>query len=231
MEATMRLIRRAGVLLVLAVAGAMLTVYAPMTGALHTLGTAAGWWKGLAGPAPPDNALAAAGAMLAAVSTAGAWVCLGWIGVVLAATVLGTGRGRSAALGRRLGVWCVPALARPALAALLGLALAGPGSGVAPALAAAHPVSVVDTPADPLGDLTLDWPRAATSGRPHPGAVVVRPGDTLWSLAAARLGAAAPPRRIAVEWPRWWAANRALIGSDPDLIHPGQRLEVPRPAG
>jgi hypothetical protein len=34
---------------------------------------------------------------------------------------------------------------------------------------------------------------------------------------------------IAAEWPRWYAANRERIGTDPDLIRPGQRL-LPPPA-
>ncbi|WP_425600034.1 hypothetical protein [Ornithinimicrobium sufpigmenti] len=32
---------------------------------------------------------------------------------------------------------------------------------------------------------------------------------------------------IAEEWPRWYAANRELIGPDPDLILPGQELRIP----
>lgn len=32
---------------------------------------------------------------------------------------------------------------------------------------------------------------------------------------------------VAHEWPRWYAANRAVIGGDPDRIQPGQRLTPP----
>lgn len=59
--------------------------------------------------------------------------------------------------------------------------------------------------------------------------VVVRRGDTLWDLAARHLGGDATDAEIATEWPRWYAANRALVGSDPDHILPGQRLAPPAP--
>ncbi|MFC5998593.1 LysM peptidoglycan-binding domain-containing protein [Quadrisphaera sp. GCM10027208] len=61
-------------------------------------------------------------------------------------------------------------------------------------------------------------------------AVVVRRGDTLWDIAARSLPAGAGAAEIAAEWPRWWAANRDVIGPDPDLLLPGQRL-VPPAAG
>jgi hypothetical protein len=32
---------------------------------------------------------------------------------------------------------------------------------------------------------------------------------------------------IAAAWPRWYAANRAVIGPDPGLIRPGQELMPP----
>jgi resuscitation-promoting factor RpfA len=76
------------------------------------------------------------------------------------------------------------------------------------------------------------------SAAPHrdPGdgqLVTVQAGDSLWSLAAARLGPAATAGQIAAAWPGWYAANRHVIGDDPSLIFPGQRLRPPpqRPAG
>lgn len=57
--------------------------------------------------------------------------------------------------------------------------------------------------------------------------VVVRRGDTLWDLAAAHLPPGATDTEIATEWQRWYAANRTVIGPDPDLILPGQVLTVP----
>jgi nucleoid-associated protein YgaU len=57
--------------------------------------------------------------------------------------------------------------------------------------------------------------------------VVVRPGDSLWAIAAARLGADASQARVAAEWPRWYATNHDSIGADPALIKPGQLLHAP----
>jgi hypothetical protein len=57
--------------------------------------------------------------------------------------------------------------------------------------------------------------------------VVVRRGDCLWDLAAARLGPAATAAEISAEWRRWYQTNRAVIGPDPDRLRPGQRLRPP----
>jgi nucleoid-associated protein YgaU len=57
--------------------------------------------------------------------------------------------------------------------------------------------------------------------------VTVRAGDSLWSLASARLGPLASDLDIAREWPRLYQANRAVIGESPDLLHPGQVLRLP----
>ena len=77
-------------------------------------------------------------------------------------------------------------------------------------------------PAD-LGPLaTAPRPRAVAED-----AVVVRRGDTLWDIAARHLPAGASPGQVAVEWPRWYAANRAVVGADPHHIEPGMRLVPP----
>lgn len=57
--------------------------------------------------------------------------------------------------------------------------------------------------------------------------VRVQPGDSLWLIAAHRLGADASDADIAAVWPRWYAANRSVIGDDPSLIQPGQVLQAP----
>lgn len=67
---------------------------------------------------------------------------------------------------------------------------------------------------------------AASAAAPA-GSVEVRPGDTLWGLAARALGPGASDAAIAAEWPRWYAANAATIGPDPDVLQPGQVLVVP----
>ena len=60
--------------------------------------------------------------------------------------------------------------------------------------------------------------------------VTVRRGDSLWSIAQRHLGTIATDAEVARAWPEWYAANRAVIGDDPDLIHPGMQL-VPPPEG
>ena len=59
------------------------------------------------------------------------------------------------------------------------------------------------------------------------GSVSVAPGDSLWRIAARRLGPGATDAQIAVAWKQWYAANVSAIGSDPALIHPGSVLEPP----
>lgn len=61
--------------------------------------------------------------------------------------------------------------------------------------------------------------------------VVVRAGDSLWSIAARHLGADASDAEIAAAWPRWYASNTDVIGADPSLILPGQALRVPTAGG
>jgi nucleoid-associated protein YgaU len=73
-----------------------------------------------------------------------------------------------------------------------------------------------------------DRPMVAAAPRPMTDrSVVVRPGDTLWAIARAHLGSRAHPASTARACQRWYEANRDVIGHDPDLIHPGQRLAAP----
>ncbi|HYO18629.1 MAG TPA: hypothetical protein VES02_08205 [Dermatophilaceae bacterium] len=65
----------------------------------------------------------------------------------------------------------------------------------------------------------------------HDARVVVLRGDTLWSIAADHLGPAASSADIDAEWHRWLAANRDVIGADPNLILPGQLLSPPPSPG
>lgn len=57
--------------------------------------------------------------------------------------------------------------------------------------------------------------------------VTVRRGDSLWQIAARHLGPGAGDAEIALAWPAWYALNADVIGTDPDLIHPGLQLRVP----
>lgn len=79
--------------------------------------------------------------------------------------------------------------------------------------------------ADPQARLVVSG--GSTDAIAEPVTVVVRAGDTLWSLAAAALGPGAAADDVAAAWPEWYAANRHIIGDDPHLILPGQLLTVP----
>jgi nucleoid-associated protein YgaU len=59
------------------------------------------------------------------------------------------------------------------------------------------------------------------------GQIAVVDGDSLWTIAASHLGPLASDVEIALEWPRWYQANRAVIGENPDELKPGQLLTHP----
>lgn len=80
-------------------------------------------------------------------------------------------------------------------------------------------------PAAPAAPVTSAPRRAAAADQDDD--VVVRRGDSLWSIAARHLGPAATDAEIALDWPRWFTANRTTLGPDPDRLHPGQRLRPP----
>jgi nucleoid-associated protein YgaU len=140
----------------------------------------------------------------------------GWAGAILTAAVLEVASSGRLSLTTRLGC---PAVARRALLSALGVVLAG-GSAVVAAPVSATPgasVRPLPVPARPTGS-------AYVQPRLH---VEVRPGDSLWQLNRQR-APRAPARELARLVERTYRANRPLIGPDPDLIRPGQRLVLPR---
>lgn len=72
-------------------------------------------------------------------------------------------------------------------------------------------------------DRSRHQPNARTPTR-----VVVRRGDSLWTIAAKELGPGASNATIAKRWPDWYAANVRVVGDDPDLLLPGQVLRTPK---
>ena len=67
---------------------------------------------------------------------------------------------------------------------------------------------------------TVDAAAASTTARAQPAPrYVVQPGDSLSSIAAARA--------VRGGWQALYAANRRVIGPDPDVIHPGTVLVLP----
>jgi len=49
----------------------------------------------------------------------------------------------------------------------------------------------------------------------------------LWSIAKAAMPAAATDSDIDTAWRAWFATNKAVVGSNPNLIEPGQQLLPP----
>ena len=167
------------------------------------------------------------------------WLLLA-IALELAATLPGAAGRVASSLSRRL----VPALGRQAVAIALGVASVGacgpapdaPGPAVRPSSVVASALATLPdpgwVPAPPVVRPQAD-PRPLTGGqRPAtaPPGWVVRQGDTLWDIALAHLHPDATVTEVAAEWPRWYAANRAVIGPDPDLLQPGQVLRAPTAA-
>jgi murein DD-endopeptidase MepM/ murein hydrolase activator NlpD len=74
-------------------------------------------------------------------------------------------------------------------------------------------------PATQKPKLRPQKPKAPATGKVA-GVHVVAPGDWLSKIAAARYGSPAA-------WSRIYDANKTLIGSNPNLIFPGQRLSIP----
>ena len=190
-------------------------------GALGALAGAAAF-LGRVGPAYwPDDAAAWTAtpeAPVLALAVVGAYGCLGWLALVLVAVAART---RVALPGRALAERL---LGVAAVTAAAGALAAGPAVAEPTPVPFDRPV-VAPASAGPFDRLSAP---PAPAGPAAPRAdVVVRRGDTLWGIAARHLGARAAAADVAAEWPRWYAANRAVIGPDPHLILPGQRLAAP----
>jgi hypothetical protein len=100
----------------------------------------------------------------------------------------------------------------------------------------AAPPSTVEPgwqPAAPVvspGLLAAPASRSVSSAGTGAASVTVLSGDTLWDIAASAMGPGATDVEVALEWPRWFEANRAIIGQNPDVLLPGQILQPPSAA-
>lgn len=160
-------------------------------------------------------------------------LAVAWGGLLLGAAVVETTtRGRVRALAR---VGC-PVAWRPVLLTGLGVAMSLGGVVVGPAQATsreegpprpAPATGLLPVPTRPVDDRPGSA-RLLRDAAPEP-VVTVAPGDSLWGLARARLGDEASPAHVQALTLALHRANRAVVGPDPDLIHPGQRLRVPVP--
>jgi nucleoid-associated protein YgaU len=179
----------------------------------------------------------------------------GWTGghaLLALACVVVDRRGRRWTAAERAVARHAPAvvrrLARAAAGAGLGLALTTPAALALPQPDSAHaadarPAVVLDLGWQPTSPQQVDRPERSSLVNRSPGTssrperpVVVEPGDTLWSIAADRLGRGTPGMRgnvapsdaeTAGAVVRWHEANRDVVGADPDLIWPGMVLHEP----
>jgi nucleoid-associated protein YgaU len=92
--------------------------------------------------------------------------------------------------------------------------------------------SLAISPAQGASDLDgLPLPSRGVTGKPTTALAgdhhVVTAGESLWSIAAGALPSDAGPQAITRESIAWYHRNRAVIGSDADLILPGQVLVSP----
>ncbi len=130
--------------------------------------------------------------------------------------------GRVGRLAAAAGAAVRPGLLRRLIAVVLGL-----GVPAVSALTAAPAASALA--ADRLGPVrpAPRPPSTTRDQRVRTVTVVVAPGDTLWDIARRHLPAGASATDVAHAWPRWYAANRGAIGSDPSMLRPGTRLRSP----
>ncbi|MBM7515866.1 LysM peptidoglycan-binding domain-containing protein [Nocardioides nitrophenolicus] len=149
------------------------------------------------------------------------------------AGVLRAPAGRSGRAGRPVGPVRLALLAAcgcTVLATTPAHARADPGPGDGPlGSGALHAATALG--ADALSGLPLpDRPVGQRPARPRdtrPVAVTVRPGDSLWTIAARRLGPDASRAEVTSYWQRVRALNADALGPDPDLIRPGQTVRLP----
>lgn len=130
---------------------------------------------------------------------------------------------------------CGVALSAGAMAPAQALPGPAASSAAAPAEAGGVTGSAVALRGLPLPDRPTDHRGAGASSAATTAAtravrrVVVRPGDTLWSLARDDLPPAdrTSDAAIGVHWRALHRLNLGVLGPDPDLIVPGQRLTLP----
>jgi hypothetical protein len=119
---------------------------------------------------------------------------------------------------------------------LIGMLVAGLAMATLAALPAMAEAQTVDEPStvdQNANQNTHEYTAASTAttirSAPEPaaGRRLVKPGESLWSIAQERLGPNAAPERVADEVGRIHGSNRDRIGGDPNLILAGQELSLP----
>jgi nucleoid-associated protein YgaU len=169
-----------------------------------------------------------------------AWLLASYLALAVAASAIAhlvAGRATAARILARLAPGSVRRLVDAAVT--LGAATAVlTGTTAAASAAPVNHVVASRTVDRAIPGSGLDWPGLRSPARPvphphphrrQPAAFVdVQPGDTLWSIAARQLGPGATGGEITAAWHAWYAANRSVIGANPNLIQPGQQLVAPQ---
>lgn len=243
---TLKLLTRSITLLIAAVAGMAAILVVP--GFTYPSGVHPGalidWWEGVGTPSATLVVLRSVMlALMAYVAVAALWVT---------AAVIATLGARPPSLPRLIapsvrrylagGSIVVAALAPSALAAQDGppiyLVDLGPveapgalASGAEPAMIAIDlgPAFTSQSAQHPLSLATKETDTSSLEGAVDSIWEVSR-GDHLWSIAAETVSehrANASDEEIATYWRRLIDTNRDAVGSDPDLISPGQRIVLP----
>ena len=218
-------VRSAGMV---AAAALLLLVVWRLVGASAVAMLTAARGPGLPGPPLSFATALTAGCSLLLLGCAGWWLLVTVLVGCEAIRRRPTGQGGPRGLAR-----VCPGSVRRTLLAVCGTAVvagvAAPASaagGPAPDAGAADAPRIT-RPTGGLAGLALPDRLTATAQARRPTTLVVRPGDSLWSLARRRLPANTADAAVVTAWQALYRANTDRLGPDPDLIHPGTHLELP----
>ncbi|WJD95587.1 LysM peptidoglycan-binding domain-containing protein [Streptomyces antimycoticus] len=104
---------------------------------------------------------------------------------------------------------------------LIGVSQANAASAATPSSPAPAVTAVTHSTAQPLLIVPKAVPEPPANAQPQTGSYTVVHGDTLSAIA--------DTENVAGGWERLYEINRQVIGADPDVIRPGQRLTLQRP--
>ena len=213
-----------GILLVVALGGALLSLWVG-------LGTALSALSALPGALGQASTLLAARIAPTAVRKVVAFV----LGTALsAALVPGTAVARTGHEAPRAAVVASAQYAAGALGSAVDSAPNASFSLVSDAVHTSNTIHAIharnETDRAPAPSWSPERSTPSANSEDRVVELVVHRGDSLWSIAARHLGREATTSQIDAEWHRWFAANRLVIGDDPNAIRPGQVLSSPTSA-